>query len=272
MNDIFSPLPELGTTLVAYITLTSVCSLRLFIIAFIFPPLADGTLQGIVRNAIVLLFGSYIAYGQPMSFIASLRGFVLVEVGLREALIGLVLGFAASTVFWVAEGAGTYIDDLTGYNNVQITNPLRHEQSTPTATLLTQIAMVAFWALGGMTFLLSTLYESYQWWPITSTWPEGAQTLNSFVLQQTDTLMTTVAKIAAPMMFILLLIDFGFAFAAKSASKLDLMTLSQSVKGAVTVLMLSLFVGIFVDQIRGQVALTGLTTELRSMTHAQWNR
>jgi type III secretion protein T len=87
--------------------------------------------------------------------------------------------------------------------------------------------------------------------------------LESFVLTQTDTLMQTIAKLAAPMMFILLLVDFAFGFAAKSASKLDLMTLSQPVKGAVTVLMLALFVGIFVDQVRDQVTLRGLEAQFR---------
>ncbi|MDR3096679.1 MAG: type III secretion system export apparatus subunit SctT [Paraburkholderia sp.] len=266
MNDIFSALPQLGTLIVGYITLLGVCSLRLFIVMFMFPPTADGVLQGVVRNAVVVLFSAYVAYGQPVSFIQELRGVTLFEVGVREAMIGVVLGYAASIVFWVAESAGTYIDDLTGYNNVQITNPMRQEQSTPTATLLAQIASVSFWALGGMTFLLGTLYESYHWWPLNSTTPVAGNIIESFVLHQTDTLMQTVAKLAAPMMFILLLIDFAFGFAAKSASKLDLMTLSQPVKGAVTVLMLALFAGIFVDQVKEQITLRGLAEEFRAIS------
>lgn len=267
MNDIVSALPQLGTLIVGYITLLGVCSLRLFIIMFMFPPTADGVMQGVVRNAVVVLFSSWVAYGQPVSFIQELHGVKLFEIGLREAMIGVVLGYAASIVFWVAEGAGTYIDDLTGYNNVQITNPMRQEQSTPTAMLLAQIASVSFWALGGMTFLLGTLYESYHWWPLTSSTPVAGNILESFVLHQTDTLMQTIAKLAAPMMFILLLIDFAFGFAAKSASKLDLMTLSQPVKGAVTVLMLALFAGIFVDQVKEQITLRGFAEDLRTMTN-----
>jgi type III secretion protein T len=266
MNDIFSALPQLGTLFGGYIALLGVCSLRLFIVMFMFPPTADGVLQGVVRNAIVVLFSSYVAYGQPVAFIQELRGVKLFEVGVREAVVGVVLGYAASIVFWVAEGAGTYIDDLTGYNNVQITNPMRQEQSTPTASLLAQIASVSFWALGGMTFLLGTLYESYHWWPLNSSTPVAGNIIESFVLRQTDTLTQTVAKLAAPMMFILLLIDFAFGFASKSASKLDLMMLSQPVKGAVTVLMLALFAGIFVDQVKEQIVLRGLAEEFHSLS------
>ncbi|AXE96585.1 type III secretion system export apparatus subunit SctT [Paraburkholderia sp. 22099] len=265
MYESLTTLPQLGTTLIQSLTVLGVCSVRLFVILYLFPPTADGILQGVVRNGIVMLFSSFIAYGQPASLFTSLSGTTLVVIGLREAGIGLLLGFAASTVFWVAESAGTYVDDLTGYNNVQITNPMREEQSTPTGTLLAQVASVAFWTFGGMTFLLGALYESYHWWPLTASTPVPANVLESFALQQTDSLMQTTAKLAAPMMLMLLLVDFAFGFAAKSAQKLDLMTLSQPVKGALTVLMLALFVGIFVDQVRDQLVLSNLGDQLRTI-------
>lgn len=255
-------LATLHNLFVGYVTLVGVCSVRLFVILYIFPPAADGILQGMVRSGIVALFSLFIAYGQPASVLASLTGVRVIEIGLRESVIGLVLGFSASTVFWVAEGAGTYIDDLTGYNHVQMINPLSHEQATPTATLFAQIASVAFWTLGGMSFLLGVLFESYHWWPLTADMPVAANVLESFMLQQTDTLMQTTAKLATPVMFVLLLIDLAFAFASKSAQKLDLMSLSQSAKGAATVLMLALFAGIFVDQMRDQLVLSRLGAEL----------
>ncbi|WP_017775669.1 type III secretion system export apparatus subunit SctT [Paraburkholderia kururiensis] len=269
MNDLFNALPQLGTTFVGYMTLLGICSVRLLVIMSMFPPTADGVLQGVVRNGVAMLLSTFVAYGQPASLMTTLSGVHLIELGLREAVIGLVLGYAASTVFWVAESAGTYVDDLTGYNNMQVTNPLREEQSTPTGALLSQVAIVAFWTLGGMTFLLGVVYESYHWWPLTSNTPVAANIFESFVLRQTDTLMQTTAKLAAPMLFILLMIDFAFGFVSKSAQKLDLMTLSQPVKGAMTVLMLALLVGIFVDQVKDQLVLTSLGEQLRAIATAQ---
>lgn len=245
--------------------LLGLSSIRLYVIFSIFPPTADGILQGVVRNGVVLLLGSFVAYGQPLFVMETMSSTMMIVMGLKEALVGLVLGFAASTVFWVAESAGTYIDDLTGYNNAQVTNPLRDEQATPTSILLSQVASVAFWTLGGMTFLLAIVYESYNWWPIASNAPIATNIVESFVLTQTDTMMQTVAKLAAPIMFVLVLIDVAFGFASKSAQKLDLINLSQPVKGAVTVFILALFVGIFVDQVKDQLVLKGLAEQLRAM-------
>jgi type III secretion protein T len=264
LNDILLLLssPVAPVRLLIVLALSSV---RLFVVFYIFPPTADGILQGVVRNGIVLLFGSFVAYGQPLRDIESLSGSMMIVMVMKEAIIGLVLGFAASTVFWVAESAGTYIDDLTGYNNAQMTNPLREDSATPTSILLSQLASVAFWVLGGMTFLLAIVYESYNWWPIIAKTPIASNVLESFVLHQTDSLMQMVAKLATPIMFVLILIDIAIGFAGKSAQKLDLANLSQPIKGAVTVFILALFVGIFVDQVKDQLVLKGLAEQLRAV-------
>lgn len=261
--DSLNALTQLSSIISGFLTATGVCSLRLFVTFSIFPPTSDSVMQGLVRNAIVIMFSSYVAYGQPIHFMESLHGAILVELLLREALIGLVIGFAASIVFWVAEGAGTYVDDLTGYNNVQISNPLRPETSTFISTMLGQVAITAFWALGGMTFLLGAVYESYHWWPVSAQGPNMANVIEAFAIQQTDSLMQSITKLAAPMVMLLLLIDFSFAFAAKSASKLDLMSLSQPAKGAMAALMLSLFVGLFVAQVTDQLSLRDLSARMR---------
>ncbi|WP_322040722.1 type III secretion system export apparatus subunit SctT [Burkholderia diffusa] len=252
----------IGTRLVQDLMVLGVCSIRLYVIMTLFPPTADGILQGPLRNGVALTFSLFVAIAQPAGFGQSLTGATLMATGLRESLIGMVLGFAASTVFWVAQSAGTYLDNLTGYNNAQITNPLRSEQSTPSGTLLSQLAIVAFWSLGGMEFLLQALYESYRWWPVASSKPIDTNFLEMFVLHQSDTLMQMIAKLATPLVFVMVLIDLGINLAAKSAQKLELGALSQPIKGAVAVLMLALFAGIFVNEVRDQLDLRLLARQM----------
>jgi type III secretion protein T len=263
MNDLFV---LYGPLVIQKLMVLGVCSVRLFVIMTLFPPTADGTLQGPVRNGVALLFSVYIAVAQPADFAQTLTGMTLLLTGLREALIGIVMGFAASTVFWVAESAGVYLDSLTGYNNAQITNPLRSEKSTPSGTLMSQLAIVAFWTLGGMNFLLEALYESYRWWPVASTMPLDTNYLELFVLRQTDSMMEMIAKLAAPLLFVLVLIDLGVNVAAKSAQKLELGALSQPIKGAVAVLLLALFAGIFVNEVRDQLDLRLFASQMKALS------
>ena len=260
---------ELGLTNVAsyfgeYVALLLVSSVRLGVLMIVFPPTAKEVLQGPVRTGITVIWSTLVAYGQqPM--VEQVHGMFMVAVLVKEAVIGLALGYAASVVFWAAQSAGTYIDDLAGYNNVQLSNPSSGEQVSLTSTLLSQFAIAAFWLLGGMTFLLGAVYESYRWWPLMSVTPVPAAIFESFAISRADTLMAMTAKLAGPVMLVLVLIDIGFGLAAKASQKLETSSLDRPVKGAVTVLMLALLAAVFVDQVRGQLALADFGAEVKGL-------
>ncbi|MBR7963648.1 type III secretion system export apparatus subunit SctT [Burkholderia vietnamiensis] len=262
MNVFDSGIPQFGAVLMQFFTLVGLCGVRLLIIMIVFPPTSDHVLQGTTRNAIVMLWGAYIAFGQQ-ALMPALSGWHLVLLGVKEALVGLVMAFVASPVFWVAEAVGTYIDDLTGYNNVQMSNPSQGQQSSLMATLMSQCASVAFWTLGGMTFLLGSLFQSYKLWPLDSMTPVPAELVQLFVMQQTDSLMESVAKLAAPALLMLLLVDVGLNLVSKTAQKLDLVSLAQPIKGGLAVLMVALLIGTFIGEVRDQVALTHLGERFR---------
>jgi type III secretion protein T len=250
--------------LVGYITLLALSSERLMVLMILFPPTSDNVVQGTLRTALSLMWSLFIAYGQ-IGTIPEMSSMMLIAIGVKEALIGIVLGYAASAVFWAAQSVGTYIDDLSGFNQVQMQNPSDGQQTSLTSTLLSQFAIAAFWMLGGMTFLLGAVYDSYRWWPLADFTPLGGQILESFILQKTDSLMETVAKLATPMMFLLLLVDIGFGFTSKVSQKLNLSSMAQPVKGALTVLMLALMAGVFIDQVRDQLSLTDIAAQVHTL-------
>jgi type III secretion protein T len=78
-------------------------------------------------------------------------------------------------------------------------------------------------------------------------------------------MMTAVLKFSAPVLIILLLIDLGFGLMTRSADKLEPSSLSQPIKGAVTLLLMSLLVGMFVQQVRSHLLPTGLLQGLRGV-------
>jgi len=265
MIDPFSTgIAQLGGSLLEFLILVGVCSLRLLVLMAIFPPTGGELIAKHVRNAMVMLWSVYIAYGQQ-ALLTELHGEFLLIVVVKEAVIGIVIAFVASPVFWVAEAVGTYIDDLTGYNNVQISNPSLGQQTTLTSTLLMQCASVAFWTLGGMTFLLGAVFRTYVWWPLGSLTPVPRAFVETFVMRQTDSLMVSIAKLAGPAVLLLLLVDVGIGLLSRIASKLDLVSLAQPVKGALAVLLLALMIGVFIGQVKDQVALLHIGDQLRAL-------
>ncbi|OPX53828.1 flagellar biosynthetic protein FliR, partial [Oceanospirillum multiglobuliferum] len=123
----------------------------------------------------------------------------------------------------------------------------------------------AFWLLGGMSFLLSAIYESYRWWPLASVTPIAGNILESFAMHETDSMMQTIAKLMAPIVMILVLVDLGFGIIGKAAQKLDINSLAHAVKGALAVLLVALLIGVVIDEVRSQLALTDISARMSAM-------
>lgn len=255
-------LVEFGETLKAVMMLMALCTARLYALAMIFPPLGDTAMQGVVRNGVCITIGFFMAWGQPLHIVEGLGTLQLIALILKEGVLGLVLGFAAATVFWVAEGVGALIDNQCGFNNVQQTNPMSGSESTPVGNVLGQLAIACFWMLGGITVLVTVLFQSYSWWPLDRMTPDFQGALQHFVQAHFSVLMKMMITLAAPMLLVLLLIDLGFGLIGKTAEKLEPNSLSQPIKGAVALLMLTLLVALFFQQAQPMLALRHLQQDL----------
>lgn len=243
-------LVNVGMGFTDLIKTVALCSLRLYVVFTVLPATAGDTVQGLVRNGMVVIFGMFIAAGLSSHAAASIPAASWLVLAIKEALIGLLLGFAVSTVFWVAESVGALFDTQAGYNNVQLTNPLSGQQSTPVSDTLLHLMICVFFSLGGMLVLLGAVFESFKVWPLLSPIPSMKGFSDVFFLSEVAHMMTMTVKFAAPVLLVLVLIDIGFGLVTRAADKLEPHSLSQPVKGAVTMLLLALLCGVFVAEVR----------------------
>ncbi len=265
MNEVFgefSTLVSLGDAVQHAVLMLALCSTRLFAVYMVLPATSSQTIQGRMRGGLAMCLGFFIAWGQPAVMVKTMTITSLALMVGKEAFLGLLLGYAASTVFWVAEGVGVLIDNQAGYNNVQQTNPLSGQQSTPIGNLLGQLAISGFYMLGGMLVLTNIIFESFKWWPLASMTPVWTAVLEDFIRIQTGHYLELTVKIAAPALLVLVLVDLGFGILSKTAEKLEPNSLAQPVKGAVAIAMLSLLVAVFFAQVRPALALHTLAREM----------
>lgn len=262
MIDSLSVLGDIHNAFHQILFAVLLCSARLFGAFSVFQPTGTTLLQGRVRSGFVILIAVFIGAGQPSDLLDRYSGADVVLLSVKEAFLGLLIGYAAANVFWVAEGVGALIDNVAGYNNVQQTNPLSSSHSTPISSLLLQLCVVIFYMAGGFLFMLAALFETYRWWPLGSFTPVPAAMLERFVILQTDTLLTQVLKVAAPVLVVMVLIDLGFGLVAKTAGKLEPNSLAQPVKSAVAVLVVLLSLTVFVDQLSQSLSLQDLQEQL----------
>jgi type III secretion protein T len=255
----------LGDSVENIVVSVAVASIRLFAVFNVLPPTNAQFLQGLSRAGVVVMLAFFVAMGMPADGIRALSAGQWLGLVAKEALIGLVIGFAASSVFWVAESVGAMFDTQAGYNSVQLNNPMTGQQSTPVSAVLLQFVVGTFYAIGGLTAVVGVVFESYRVWPPLDALPSLRAISEVLFVQQVDSMMTAVLKFSAPVLIILLLIDLGFGLMTRSADKLEPSSLSQPIKGAVTLLLMSLLVGMFVQQVRSHLLPTGLLQGLRGV-------
>jgi type III secretion protein T len=256
---------RLGEDLSRVLLLMSLVSIRMLAFMYVLPPTSSQFIQGGVRGALVVQMSFFIVAGMPADTALPITAVNWFGFAAKEAILGLMLGFAAATVFWVAESVGALIDTQVGYNNVQMTNPMSDQQSTPISTLLIQLMVAVFYLIGGLTALIGVMIESFRIWPPLQVLPSTAMVSEALFIKQMDGMMASVLKIAAPVLIVLSLIDMGMGLITRAADKLEPGSLSQPLKGATAMLMLSLIVGIFVEQTKRYLLPTDLLTRLQSM-------
>ena len=217
---------------------------RLVAVFGVIPFLGRRILHGFVRNSIILSF-VLILYPlvlstipeQPLSMVA-----LMAIIG-KEIVIGLLLGFLVSIIFWVAEGVGFFIDNQRGATMASLMDPMSGAQTSPLGSLFLQLAAVMFFSTGGFLVLLSGLFESYRLWPIFSFFPRIEPGFGLFFLKQVDFLMKFIVLLAAPVVIAIFVSEFGLGLINRFAPQLNVFFLSMPIKSGISAVVLILYLG-----------------------------
>lgn len=166
---------------------------------------------------------------------------------LKEIFIGVVIGYSFSIVFWALEGAGQLIDAKIGTTTAQLTDPLSGHQTSLNGAFLSHLAAFVFVATGGITTFLGLLFESYVIWPIEAPFPNLSSLGPIFFVSRFDELMRLTLLLAAPALALLTLVEFGLGFVNRYAEKLNIFSLSMSIKAWLGTFIVFLVLGTLIE-------------------------
>ncbi len=228
----------------------------------ILPVMGEQVVNNLSRMGIALMLAVFASFGQPWNELVVLSGAQIALIAVKEALLGVALGFAMSTAFWVIEFVGALIDTAAGFNSVQLQNPLSDSQSTPVSNMLGRLAGAVFFAIGGGVYFAQAMFDSFQVWPLADLMPSAQGAYSVFIEREVSSIFSNTIKLAAPILIVVLLIDLGIGMLARSAEKLEPSSLSQPIKGIVSVIMLTLFISVAFDQMRQFLVPRGVIQQL----------
>lgn len=236
------------------------------LVLFAVVPFLSGTLlTGLVRNALVLMLGLFVALGIEAAPPAS-TGLLVVLMG-KEALIGLILGLGFGGFVWAIQSVGDLIDFQTGSANASFFDPVAGHDTGATSEFLVWVAMTLFVAAGGLLAMLNVLFDSYRIWPVGALAPDLPAALQRFAIVQGDSLFQLIVKLAAPVIFVLVLVDLGFGLIGRAAPALNVFQATQPLKSLAAHLMLLLFLYFLFDSLQSSLRIErGMLETLRSLT------
>ena len=231
---------ELNEFLVTY-TLTVARMLAAIAIA---PFISSQILTGPTRYAFALAWGLILYPFVEPSIPPNLRGDWLLMLGLliKEITLGILIGFFAAKVFYLAISIGYLIDTQRGSTMASVLAPGTGEQTSVLGQLFEQIAIALFYTGGGFLVFLGAVFDSYTVWPVFKFIPAFPATFPKLVLADIDLLMQMIFVFAAPLVMALFVAEFGLGLVSRFAPSLNVFSLAMPVKSALAVLLLVFYI------------------------------
>jgi len=180
----------------------------------------------------------------------------------KEVAIGLILGFACKSFFFVIEMAGQLISSSMGLSVASIFNP-EMGQSTEISRFYSVLAVLIFLSLNGHHDLIYLLVRSYDLIPL-----GGAEFGKIFDVskEMVQKMLMFSIKIASPVILLMLITNIYLAFISKAAPQMNIFFIGYPVYlfvGFLTILM-----GIPVFILLMQEGFTNLRFDLEKILFA----
>lgn len=211
---------------------------RLAAVFSVTPFLSGTLLTPAVRNGLLALLALFLSpsvgEGVPTSHV------LLLLIVAKEALIGLLLGLGFGVFVWVLQSVGDLIEFQTGSGNAEFFDPVGGHEGGATGGFLGWLAVTLFVAAGGLPAMFGAVVDSYRLWPVTAFLPDPGRVLLAFTLHEGDMLFLWIAKLCAPVLVVLVIVELGMGLVSRVAPQLNVFVFAQPVKSLLATLMLVL--------------------------------
>ncbi|GAN59201.1 EscT/YscT/HrcT family type III secretion system export apparatus protein [Acetobacter cibinongensis] len=212
-------------------------------------------ITGLLRGAMALVLAL-----PAVPFIATMleqtphTGIALMMLGVKEGLLGCVLGLLLGMPFWMLDVAGDILDLQRGATQGRINDPAGFEDVSITGSFFLLLGITYFAASGGLQVVLHCLYESWTLWPPLSGLPGFSQHFPTVVLGLLDEMLSSAISLALPMLLAMLLSDIALSIVSRAAPSLRVDDHAMGARNIVFFFVLTLYTSYLCLFVRQDVA------------------
>lgn len=218
---------------------------RFLVMSLIMPILGAQILPSVVRISLSLLL-SLLCFLYIVDTNDSLIDAAFFWLGLlfiKEALIGFIIGFLTSMIFFIYELFGEFVDNARAANMSKLLVPELKHPSSPMGTLFFQLVLVLLIITGFHRELITTAYESFIIFPPTTLTVDLSHEAFFFAaFKIMGILLETALRFSFPVIAISFIIDLCFGLLNRVAPQINAYFLSLPAKmvGGLIILALAL--------------------------------
>lgn len=220
----------------------------------VLPIMTPDLVPPMVRNSLFVSFSLIVIAMQPDALNLHLTAPQWTGLFLREAAIGLMIGFLFGTILWSFQAAGQIIDAKAGTTIAEVVDPLSGQTTSLNGAFLGRLGNFVFMFSGGLLLLVTVLLQSYAIWPLSPSAPHF--TLRGVGLFETEfsRLMGLALVFSAPALVLLTLVEAGMGLMNRFAPQLNVFAMSLSIKAWLATLILLATSGLLIQALLDDIA------------------
>lgn len=150
-----------------------------------------------------------------------------------EVLIGLTLGLLLSVVFHAAGAAGALIDQQGGYSIGASYDPNFRDEAALFQHLFGWFATLTFFTGKGLEAVYGFFADAWVLWPPGAPRPDYLRVMRELAEQRLAQSIVEGARIAMPLVGLMLLVDVSLGLVSRYAKRLNPFTTARAVKAIV---------------------------------------
>lgn len=150
---------------------------------------------------------------------------------LKEALVGLMIGFTAYMILTAVQIAGGFIDFQMGFAIANVIDPQTGAQNPLMGQYLYTFALLFLLATNGHHLLLDGIFYSYQFIPIDQAFINfGNEGLLEFVIKSFNKAFVIAFQMAIPVVGSLFIVDVALGILARTVPQLNIFVVGIPIK------------------------------------------
>lgn len=164
---------------------------------------------------------------------------------IKEAIVGLFIGFVAYLILAAIQIAGGFIDFQMGFAIANVIDPQTGTQSPLMGQYLYSFGLLLLLALNGHHIILDGIFFSYQFIPIDQAiFPFGDASVVDFILHTFSKMFVIAFQMSIPVVATIFLVDVALGIIARTVPQLNIFVVGFPVKIAVSFIVLLIVMGV----------------------------